>query len=536
MLTELTVENLAIIERTQVTFGAGFTVLTGETGAGKSLLIDALQLLLGARADTDLIRTGSQRLSVTGCFAGEEVTREVLASGRSQAKIDGKSASVTVLREFARTRVDLCGQHDHQSLLLPELHLGYLDSYVGIPIQAALVEYQAALAEFREADRRLRDLRRGVQDREQRLDLLRYQIQEIESAAPVVGEYEEHEQRLSQLQHAERLAEATQTALRVLTDEEGAAIDRVGQAFKMMDAVVRYDESLAELSDSLASAQSVLNDLAYRLRDYAESLEADPQEANTRQARLDLLKRLRRKYGEDEAAILAFWDRAQRDLDMISDADATEEELAATLAVAVRTLTERASRLTTLRHQGAQLFAADTARHLRDLAMDRAQFSVKIRPIEPSESGADDVEFFFSANLGEDERPLAKIASGGEISRVMLAIKTAMAGRGGIPTLIFDEVDAGLSGRAASAVARKLAELAANYQVLVITHSPQIAAAADHHIRIEKVELNGRVVTRIVPIAEPDRATELARMMTGDLVTEAALTSARELLTVVPAL
>ena len=536
MLTELTVENLAIIERTQVLFGAGFTVLTGETGAGKSLLIDALQLLLGARADTDLIRTGAQRLSVTGRFAGEEVTREVLASGRSQAKIDGKSASVGVLREFARTRVDLCGQHDHQSLLLPELHLGYLDAYIGEPVTDALGTYQTALAEFREADRRLQDLRRGVQDREQRLDLLRYQIQEIESAAPVVGEFEEHEQRLGQLQYAERLAEATQGALTALNEEESAAVDRVGQAFKLIDAVVRYDESLNELSDALASAQSVLSDLAYRLRDYGESLEADPQEANTRQARLDVLKRLRRKYGADEAEVLEFWDRAQRDLDMIPDADATEEELAAAQQLARERLLAAAGRLTAIRREGADAFAADTARHLRDLAMDRARFSVSIRPAEPTESGADAVEFFFSANLGEDERPLAKIASGGEISRVMLAIKSAMAGRGGIPTLIFDEVDAGLSGRAASAVARKLAELAENYQVLVITHSPQIAAVANHHIRIEKVELNGRVVTRIVPIPAADRAAELARMMTGDQVTEAALTSARELLSVIPGL
>jgi DNA repair protein RecN (Recombination protein N) len=300
--------------------------------------------------------------------------------------------------------------------------------------------------------------------------------------------------------------------------------------------VVRYDESLGELSDALASAQSVLSDLAYRLRDYGESLEADPQEANTRQARLDVLKRLRRKYGADEAEVLEFWDRAQRDLDMITDADATEEELAAAQQLARERLLAAAGRLTAIRRKGADTFAADTARHLRDLAMDRARFSVSIRPAEPTESGADEVEFFFSANLGEDERPLAKIASGGEISRVMLAIKSAMAGRGGIPTLIFDEVDAGLSGRAASAVARKLAELAENYQVLVITHSPQIAAVANHHIRIEKVELNGRVVTRIVPIPAADRAAELARMMTGDQVTEAALTSARELLSVIPGL
>jgi DNA repair protein RecN (Recombination protein N) len=530
MITELTVENLAIIERTQVRFDAGFTVLSGETGAGKSLLIDAIQLVLGGRADTDLIRTGAQRLSVTGIFSAGEVTREVLATGRSQARIDGKPVAVGALREFGRMAVNLCGQHDHQSLLNPELHLGYLDSYAGAPGLAALADYQAALAHFREAERRLNELRKGVRDREQRIDLLDYQILEIESADIVPGEFDEHEQRLTRLKHAERLAEAAFGALEALTEAEVNAIELVGQAQKLTDSAVRFDDSIEPIATALASAQSALSDVTYQLRDYAESLEADPKEADERQARLDVLKRLRRKYGADENEVLAFLATAQRDRALIDDADATEDQLVALLETARQSMQKAGGVLTAIRREAGTAFAEETARHLRDLAMDRARFSVAIRLAEPTDTGLDQVEFFFSANLGEDERPLAKIASGGEISRVMLAIKTALAGRGGVPTLIFDEVDAGLSGRASMAVARKLAELGQSYQVLVISHSPQIAGMADHHFRIEKTEQLGRVTTQVRRLEGTEREHEIARLISGDRVTEVALASARELL------
>jgi len=552
MIVELTVENLAIIERAQLSLGPGFTVLTGETGAGKSLLIDAIELALGERADTELVRAGAQKASVSVVMnlAGEPhaleraqesgalmddttlyIQREVAAKGGSQCRIGGKLAPVSTLRQLGQHLVDLHGQHDHQSLLDAERHLGFLDAWIGAPAIKLLTRVAAAHERHEEARRRLQQLRQGLRDREQRLDLLRFQQNEIEAANPQPGELEEMESQLSRLKYAEKLATASFAALEAVADQENCAVDLLATAVKQLEAAIRYDASLEEVVGPMREALIQVEEASHTLRTYSENLDADPSRLDEVQARIDTLKRLRRKYGATEQEVLDFLEDVKAQLGLLEDSEASEEELSAAAARAQSDLDAVAAELTTLRKEKATEFAERTQNQLRELAMERAVFSVDFQPKPADAMGADQVEFFFSANAGEPARPLGKIASGGEISRVMLAIKTAMAGRAGVPTLIFDEVDTGLGGRAAATMARKLEELADHYQILVISHLPQIASRATTHFRIEKGETNGRVVTQVRRLSERERVEEIARMLAGEQVTEGALANAREMLT-----
>jgi DNA repair protein RecN (Recombination protein N) len=551
MIVELTVENLAIIERAHLRLGTGLTVLTGETGAGKSLLIDAVELALGERADPELVRSGAPRASVTVKLdlsrapaalaqcqslevplegAGLTVQREVAAEGRSSARISGKPASAGTLRRLGALLIDLHGQHDHQSLLDSDRHIGFLDAWIGGPALALLESTSSAYARASEAQRRLAALRDGMRDRERRLDLLRFQVNEIEEIGPRIGEMDELEAQLSRLQHSEKLASASCAALSVLADEENCAVDQLGYALKQIESAARFDPALDEFANSLREASILAAETAQRLRAYVDGLDTDPRSLEDVAGRIDALRRLRRKYGADETEILAFLAGAQEQLGLLESGEASEGGLRAAAERAQTDLEAAAAELTTLRLARAAEFSERVQTQLRDLAMDRAVFAVDRKPKPPDAAGADAIEFFFSANLGEPPRPLSRIASGGEISRVMLAIKTAMAGRAGVPTLIFDEVDAGLGGRAAVSVARKLSTLGEHYQVLVISHLPQIAAYADHHLRIEKGESNGRVATDVRELNATERVEEIARMMAGDHASDAVRASARELL------
>ncbi len=551
MIVELTVENLAIIERTTLSLESGFTALTGETGAGKSLLIDAIELALGERADTELVRSGCRSAAVdvvldlssspevlAKCTDLGLVTedgalyihREVFAEGRSQCRINGKLAPVSQLRQLGLHLVDLHGQHDHQSLLDPERHIGYLDLWIGAPVMALLQSVAKAHTKTEEARRRLSAMRSGLRDREQRVDMLRFQVNEIESVSPTVDEMAELETQLTRLKNSERLALASVEALSQLVDDDGCSIDRLGQAVRGLEDAARFDSSLESILVPLREALYGLQEGSHELRAYSDSLEANPERIEEIAARVDGLKRLRRKYGEDEVAVLKFLQEAKHELALLEDTEGSEEELATQVEQFTRDLRTACSALTAMRLERAKEFNALVQAQLRDLAMERAMFFADFRGKEPAGDGADLMEFFFSANAGEAPRPLSKIASGGEISRVMLAIKTALAGKAGVPTLIFDEVDAGLSGRAASTVAAKLEQLASHYQIVVITHSPQIASRADTHHRIEKIEHEGRVVTQVRKLDSNERVEEIARMLAGERITETSLANAREML------
>ncbi len=551
MIVELSVENIAIIERSRLALGPGFTVLTGETGAGKSLLVDAIELVLGGRADTEIVRTGASRavVSVTvdlrarpelieQCiglgFEPEDgmlyLQREVLAEGRSQARIAGRTAPIATLRQIGNILVDLHGQHDHQSLLNSETHLGFLDAWIGAEAFAlrTTVSRQFEAAEVKR--RNLAALQGSLRDREQRIDLLKYQLTEIESVSPAVGEVADLVSRLSRLKFGERLAEAVAAAKSDLRDAETNARDLLAGALARLEAVVRYDPAIESVLEPLRSAVVLAEDAVHGLTKYEDSLESDPGELEAVAGRLDVLKRLMRKYGDDEAAVLAYAQAIASELDLLADSEASTEALTQELGAAVAELRASCHSLTALRREKSEPFAALVVATLRELMMDNAQFAVNMARKEPGPDGADAVEFYFSANLGEDPKALSKIASGGEMSRVMLAIKTALAGKAGVPTLIFDEVDAGLSGRAAAAVGRLLRTLSTTYQVLVISHLPQIAARATVHFLIEKNEASGRVQTSVLRLEGDDRELEVARMLAGENVTPRALENARELL------
>lgn len=552
MLIELSVENIAIIDRAHITLGPGFTTITGETGAGKSLLVDSIDLALGGRADSGLVRSGASKAAVAmvvqvadnpealaACTElGIEIEdgqlfiqREVSAEGRSTCRIGGKLAPVGTLKQIGALLVDLHGQHDHQSLLDPATHLEYLDLWIG----EEAARHRTAVAEkYSKAEdlrRRLQALRTNQRDREQRLDLLRFQWAEIESVKPQIGEFELLEAQISRLTHAEKLMEAAQSSLSALADQEGSAQESLSGSIKALEAAEQLDPSLSESLEQIKASLFALEDGLRTLRTYAEAIESNPQALNDAVDRLDLLRRLRKKYGDDEAAVLAFAEEVARQLSDFEDSEASEDEVAADLQTATGELSDAANKLTQLRTDKASKFSKLVADQLRDLAMEKALFETNIQPKEVDPSGADAIEFYFSANPGEPARPLARIASGGEISRVMLGVKVVLAGKAGVPTLIFDEVDTGLGGRAAAVVARKIEELAQHYQVIVISHLPQIAARGTTHYRIDKVTEGERVVTTLELLGPESRVAEVARMIAGEHVTESARIHAQALLT-----
>jgi DNA repair protein RecN (Recombination protein N) len=551
MIIELAVENLAIIERARVTLGPGYTAMTGETGAGKSLLIDAIELALGGRADADLVRTGLPRATVsltldianqpnllrmcadTGVEIEDGVLyiqREVSAEGRSTARIGGRLVPIGVLRRLGEALVDLHGQHEHQSLLDPARHGGFLDAWIGESAQALLGSVADVYTKLAEARKKLAQLQSDMRQRAQRLDMLRYQVGEIRDAAPRAGEAEEIEAQVGRLRNVERLRLAAESALEALATSDFNARDAVSASVKSLEEASRVDSSLEQATAPIRDALFSVEEGVRLLRAYVENLETDPERMEELAARLDALRKLRQKYGESEDQVLEFLAEAESELALLEGADESEEDLRRDCARWGAELTALAAKLTEIRTSHSATFARCVEEQLRDLAMDSATFTVSIEPKEIDATGGDTVEFYFSANVGETPRALARIASGGEISRVMLAIKTVLAGRAGVPTLIFDEVDAGLGGRVAAIVARKLEELSRAYQVIVISHLPQIAGRAANHFHIEKSDIGGRTVTRVVALEGENRVEEIARMLAGEKISSSSIANARELL------
>ena len=549
MIVELRVENLAIIKQVEVHFLGGFSVMTGETGAGKSLLIDALELALGERADTELVRTGSAKASVQlvadlshspaiheWCSAEsielEEnrliIHREVYAEGRSQAKVNGRTIPVATLRVLGKQLVDLHGQHQHQSLFDPETHIEFLDLWIGLEVVSLKSKVAAHFETFSELKRRADALKRNVRDREQKIDMLRFQVDEISNFAPVVGEEDELLSSLSRMRNLERISQSVAKALDVLSEGESNARDLLGIGLQAVEEAARFDATLS--TSDLETASVALNEGINVLSHYVDTLEMDPQLLETMDDRLDALRKLKRKYGDSEQEILSFLDSASRELSDLENAEASQETIEAEVTEAHSRLFELCETLSQLRHEKSELFTKEVQEHLKDLSMSRAVLSARMMPIEPTATGSDTLEFLFSANAGEVAKPLAKIASGGEISRVMLALKSVLAGRAGVPTLIFDEVDTGLGGQAATSVGRKIRELGKHYQVISISHLPQVAAQGTHQYRIEKSEEGGRVATQVVKLSGEERVDEIARMLAGDQISESARANARELL------
>jgi len=551
MLLELTVENLAIIDRAQLSLGPGFTVLTGETGAGKSLLVDALELVLGGRSEADQVRSGQpsgraslvvavdqdpelvELLSALG-IAEEEgklfLTREVAASGGSTSRINAKQAPVGALKQLGALLVDLHGQHDHQRLLDEGTHLTYLDAWIGEKAQAGKNRLAEVWQRVQNLERRLEQARSGKDQMQRTMELLRHQIAEIRGVAPEPGEWEQLETRLSRLQNLQRLRADVEWAQDLLARSDGAVLEKLATAAAKLDALRKLDPDLEPPWSALENSRYALEDVGRALSNYADQLDADPELLEVTAERLDQLRMLRRKYGSDEAEVLRFLATAEAQLAELDVDLESEALLAADLESAWSEYRTLSDRLSEMRRERSAEFCDAVTRELRDLGMSRASLEAQFEQGEPGPSGTDAMRFLFTANLGEPARSLRKVISGGELSRVMLALKVVLAGKGGVRTLVFDEIDSGLGGKDAAKVGRKLRKLAEHYQVLVISHLPQIASQADAHFVIRKAERDGRSGTSVEPVIGEDRVQEIARMLAGERITEEALANARALL------
>lgn len=543
MLRELRIRDFAIIDDLTVRFQPGLNVLTGETGAGKSIIVDALGLALGERAQSGLVRAGRAEAAVTALFEtdapplldrlgispddGIILRRLVAATGKSRAYISDTPVNIQTLLELGRSLVDIHGQHEHQSILSTEQQRTLLDASGGIAAERAAFGELFRFVQGLQAE--LESLSRDTREKEQRIDLLRFQINEIDAAALREGEREALEEERAILSNLARLTELTDSAYSLLYGADGSAVEKVSAAAARLREVARIDQGISEVLGLLESAQPLLDDAASTLRSYRERYDADPRRLEAVEERLDLIRRLERKYGEDIAAVMSFREKAGQELASLAGSDERIGEIRSRLAVLEKELAEKAANLSARRRAAAIGIETAVKAVLKELAMGKAGFSVGLRPAPLTASGQDSVEFLFSANEGEPLKPLARIASGGELSRVMLAIKETLADADRIPVLIFDEVDAGIGGRTAEHVGRRLRSLGRRHQVIAITHLPQIAAMADHHIVIEKTRRKDGVYVTVTEPTAGEREAEIARMLSGK-ITDISLEHARELL------
>ena len=535
MLRYLSIQHLAVIERLEIDFEAGFTVLTGETGAGKSILVEAVGLLLGARASSDLVRTGEQLATIQAIFdTGQEdviVRREITAQGRSRAFVNGALATSGALRDLAGRLLEMHGQHEHQGLLVADSHLDLLDGYAGLEASRDEV---AALHQRVTALRAERDtLRLDERQKLARLDLLTFQRDEIEKAGPRPGEDESLEAERQVLANAEKLQRWSAEAYALLYDKDDAVLGALTVVWKRVADLAAVDPRAQPYLEARAGVVSQLEDLAFFLRDYAEHIDASPKRLQDVDDRVGLLDRLKRKYGPGLTDVIAHAESCRSQLTALQSSDERALEVEALLQEAEGEYRRHAERLSEARRKAATRFARELVAALGDLAMGRTRFEVRFDPV-PAEQwgprGLDSVEFFVSPNPGEDLRALTRVVSGGELSRLMLAIKTLTNRTSKGATLIFDEVDAGIGGHTADVVGRRLQGLATDAQVLCITHLPQIAASADHHYRIAKTIRGNRTVTEVDRLDAEGRRQELARMIAGQSVSDRVLASADDML------
>jgi DNA repair protein RecN (Recombination protein N) len=538
MLRFLRIRNLAVIEAVEVEFEPGFNVLTGETGAGKSILVEAVGLLLGARASADLVRTGETQATIEAIFEepdGHEriVRREISSQGRSRSFINGALATASALRDLSERLVELHGQHEHQTLLDPLAHLPVVDEYAGVGDVAAKVA--AAWTDVRTLREQLERSRMDEREKSARLDLIVFQLTEIEKAAPKPGEDEELAAIKQVLASAERIQRLCQESYATLYDSDDAVLAGLGGVWKRVGELATIDPQFVPYVESRDAIKSQLEDLALFLRSYADGIDASPSRLQEVEDRLALLERLKRKYGPalqdviNRRAVLA------HERDLLAGAGERAEDLTNALQTATAAFLSVAEELSRKRRAAATRFARDIEGLLADLAMARTRFDVRFNDAVLAETawgerGIDTAEFFVSPNLGEDLRPLARIVSGGELSRIMLALKTLASEDSPAKTLIFDEVDAGIGGRVADVVGSRLQALGERFQVLCITHLPQIAARAATQFVIEKSIRGSRTVTRIERLDQRGRIEELSRMIGGASVTEQTRASALELL------
>jgi DNA repair protein RecN (Recombination protein N) len=543
MLRFLRVRNFALIDQLEIHFEDAFNLLSGETGAGKSIVVDALGLLAGSKASSDTIRTGESRAIVEAVFEvdvarelerigldaeGSEVIirREISSDGRNRVFINNQPSTVSALRELAPSLLDIHGQHDQQTLIEPSSQLDLVDVFAGATELVARVQQLDEAIQKTEAQ--LAELVADHTRKVERLDLLRFQSDEIQKANPKPGETETAHQQLAVLSHATKLLDAAARGYEQLYESDASVSSVLSHTERALRDAAQYDNRLEPLAAQAESARIQIQDLAAGLRDYAARVEANPQELERVQFRLAELERLHRKYGPD---LLGHLEKVLGEMDSMGLAEAQKDKLLQQIASLREDYNKVAQMLSQKRRAASAKLVTQVVRELKSLAMPNVRFEVQWSDVTPGRGrGIDRADFLISANTGEDLRPLDKVASGGELSRIMLALRTVLVVDEKSKTLVFDEVDAGVGGKAAETIGQKLQELARRYQILCVTHLAQIAACAEHHYRIEKLVLDGRTVTRVEPLDGESRVDELVRMMSGSRVTDAARQHIREML------
>ena len=550
MLELLHIENIAVIEEADIQFHPGFNALTGETGAGKSIVIDAMGAVLGERTSRELIRTGAEKafvsaefshvpaelpgLAETGAAPDEDgnllLQREIGGDGKNACRANGRPITVAQLRRIGAELLNIHGQHDGQQLLDEEQHGTYLDRFG--KTEKTLSAYQKEYSAMTELKAQIKALKMDEAEKARRMDSLRFQIGELERAELVPGEEEELAARRNILRNGEKYIGALSGADYCLSgdDECGGAVSQLREAEEAMSAVRNLGDDLAELYKRLEELRCEAYDLAEIIRDKRAEFDFSPAELDAVESRSDQLYRLKKKYGATVEDMLAYLDKCRAELDAIETADDTLILLEQKLKKAETATLAAGAELTRVRREAAKVLEGRIQRELRDLDMNKVRFAIEFTEKEPSPDGCDTIRFLMSANVGEDLRPIARIASGGELARIMLALKNVLAEQESIGTLVFDEVDTGVSGRAAQKVAEKLAQVSRRKQVLCVTHLPQLAAMADTHFSVEKGERGGRTYTEVILLNREQRKAELARITGGSKVTEALLESAGELL------
>lgn len=553
MLLELIVDNYAVVEHARVRFQSGLNILTGETGSGKSIVVDSLSLLLGARASAEMIRSGENKARVAGIFSitltpglretladagidldGEDeliVEREIAAGGKSRAFVANRPVTTGLLRQLAPALGDIHGQNEQQLLFNSDRQRELIDEYAGAG--DAYTRVSAAFTRWRQISAKLADLATTEQEKLRLLDLWSFQRNEIDNVAPRAGEDGELENERKVLQNVTRLQESATAAFEALYESEGSASSQLRHALRRIEDLIRIDQTLTETVTSLKQSAILMDEVAYALRDYLGGLEADPKRLEDVETRLAKLALLKRKYGGTLEEILAFRDAAAARVNEVENSVEHKATLEKELAAAANEYETHARELSNLRATAAKQLSSQVEQELKSLAMAGTRFQIELGPGPWSASGIDEVAFLVSPNKGEELKPLEKIASGGELSRIALAFKTAAQSpeQSEIPhTLVFDEVDAGVGGAAAAAIGRRLKKLSRTSQVICVTHLAQIAGFADHHYAVAKKEKKGRVATEIEELNREDRTREIGRMLSGDHVTPEALQHAEQLM------
>ncbi|UAU39764.1 DNA repair protein RecN [Streptococcus pneumoniae] len=534
MLLEISIKNFAIIEAISLNFEKGMTVLTGETGAGKSIIIDAMNMMLGARATTDVIRHGAPKAEIEGLFSvensrllqeifdeqglelGDEIIirREILQNGRSISRVNGQMVNLSVLRTIGQHLVDIHGQHDHEELMRPQLHIQMLDEFGDAAFWDLKETYQTSFDAYRKMRKQVLEVKKNQQEHKARIEMLEFQMAEIEAANLQAGEDLDLNQERDKLLNHKNIADTLTNAYSMLDNEDFSSLANVRSAMNDMESVEEYDPEYREISSSLSETYYVLEDISKRLEAIIE----------------DLLHTITRKYGGTVDDVLLYFAKITEEYNLLTGNNLSSEDMEAELKKLEVNLVNLAGQLASARHNLAQQLEAEIKQELQDLYMEKAQFQVRFSKGKFSREGNEMVEFYISTNPGEDFKPLVKVASGGELSRLMLAIKSAFSRKEGKTSIVFDEVDTGVSGRVAQAIAQKIYKIGQYGQVLAISHLPQVIAIADYQFFIEKISNDHSTVSTVRLLTVEERVEEVAKMLAGDDVTEAALTQARELL------